>query len=213
MYDRRCMNFANIENQFPFSTRLKVDHIVTETQIGEKRDGTPIMEKKINWDFWQDLSDRGIRFDIYIDEAHNVLHSRRSNTKFAVLMTTWLAQIRKILGESEQNHLYLITQRFNAVDVTARELAQEIIMCQKMESLPYLNTKVISPVTKEHVYKPLPVITIIKRVFMGTFAIEKYISWMMGKGKPDRQASFIANPFFRFYNSYAFVRFGESVYL
>ena len=65
--------FSNFNVKCPYMTRLKKEHIISyEEQEGKKK---PKM--CVNWKFWKDETEKG-GFDVYIDEAHNIMNSRRA---------------------------------------------------------------------------------------------------------------------------------------
>jgi hypothetical protein len=84
----------------------------------------------INFDFWNTALKKK-NFSIYIDEVHNYFHARTAMTKLNIWFSKWYSQIRKVLQDSEQNHLVLITQSLRKIDIDARELASIIIECHK----------------------------------------------------------------------------------
>jgi len=87
---------------------------------------------KVNWEFWEDVRRKHKNYSIYLDEIHNIIHSRRAMSKTNILMSKWVSQIRKILSDSPNNHLYLISQTMRKIDVDFRDLAQIIIWCKKI---------------------------------------------------------------------------------
>jgi len=97
----------------------------------------------------------------------------------------WIAQIRKVLSQSETSHLYLISQKINRIDVSLRDLANWIIECQKVK----VGNKII----------------IIRRYYEGIEAYQNRIQ--------KRMTYFIGNDYFKYYDSYALVDFGEDAYL
>lgn len=194
--------------------RLKVTDIIAEENIGEKRDGTPIIKKKINWDFWKEL--QGKEFNIFLDEVHNLIHARTSGSNVNILMTKWVSQIRKLLGSSEKNHLYIISQRLNAVDIGFRELAEIIIYCQKYipDDNDLIKTKIYDSRLNRYKYKMLPKTYVIRYFFIGEFALERYHSFIAMGGKTyDLRLMFLANEYFQYYDSYQIVEFESSQYL
>jgi len=72
---------------------------------------------KVNWEFWEDVRRKHKNYSIYLDEIHNIIHSRRAMSKTNILMSKWVSQIRKILSDSPNNHLYLISQTMRKIDV------------------------------------------------------------------------------------------------
>ncbi len=113
--------------------RIKFEDII-KTEVEEvegKR--KPRVIKNVNWDFWEKARKKHNSFSIVLDEVHNIMHSRTSMTKTNILMSKWISQIRKILSDHPENHLILISQKIRKIDVDARELAQAIIQCKKIE--------------------------------------------------------------------------------
>lgn len=209
---RDCPVYCSFDVKSKNVIRLKVEHIIKTEIIGYKKDGTPKKELKVNWDYWNEHIDEG--FDIMIDEVHNILHSRRSMTKWNTLFSMWLAQIRKILGQSEQNHLYLISQKAERIDVSARDLANEIIYVEKQTQAEFIDTNTYDSRNKRYTRKLINKIIIIKHFFLGTYCLEKFYGYLNGDDKSeDYSTYFVGNPYFQFYDSYALTTFGEEAYL
>lgn len=87
----------------------------------------------VNWDFWEKLRSKHERYSIFIDEIHNIIHSRRSMSNVNIQMSKWVSQIRKILADHPKNHLYIISQTERKIDVDFRDLAQIVIVCRKYQ--------------------------------------------------------------------------------
>jgi hypothetical protein len=104
---------------------------------------------KINWKFWDTARNDNPNFCIYIDEAQYIAGSRSSMSKRNKALNLWLSQIRKVLSNSQENHLYFITQRYRGIDVAWRELTHFYIVpnskmyCPKCEK----EYKFIHPMT------------------------------------------------------------------
>lgn len=205
--------FSNIGVNCQNHKRLMIEHIVHDVVIGQKQNGEPILKKQVNWDFWNDLIEKKQYFSIVIDEVHNILNARRAMSSWNVLFSTWLTQIRKILGDNRDCHLWLIAQRLSSIDIVARELSTDIIYCQKI----ILKNIMLNCKIKENgrlKFKKLPKTIIKKFLFSGEQAEAKYISYKMYGAKSYNSISaFTANPFFRFYDSYSIIKFGDGVYL
>lgn len=101
--------------------RLKVSDIL----IKEEK------KYRVNWEFWENIRSSHKNYSIFLDEIHNVIHSRRSMSSMNIQMSKWVSQIRKILADHPTNHLYIISQTIRKIDVDFRELAQIIILCRK----------------------------------------------------------------------------------
>jgi len=208
---RECKTFTNFDVKHANTEKLLVDHIISDSVKRVKKSGEAVKELKVNWDFWNELVERNINFDICLDEIHNILNSRRSMSKWNMLVGTWLSQIRKILGDSETNHITAISQRVSGVDIILRDLMYQITLCQKWQGRTLIPTDIIKNGKLFNVM--LPKTYVIKTVFKGEDCVQKYEGYLMGDKSYDGRFHFLANPYFRFYNSYQLIRFGESVYL
>ncbi|MDX1373497.1 MAG: zonular occludens toxin domain-containing protein, partial [Nitrososphaeraceae archaeon] len=74
-----------------------------------KNKGTSIYDYTLNTDFWKSITDP---INVVLDEAHTIVNARRSMSKINILVTDWLALIRRVLGQSASGYgeLVLITQ-------------------------------------------------------------------------------------------------------
>lgn len=91
---------------------------------------TPVYKYSLNTDFWKGIIENepnGI--NVVIDEAHSILNARRSMSKVNIIITDWIALIRRVLGGAESGHgtLTLISQLSNRIDIIAREMTTQII--------------------------------------------------------------------------------------
>lgn len=198
--------FTNFDLSLPNVTRLKTDMIITKEIKSTKRNGDNVYELKVNWEFWNTIKDDG--FDIVIDELHNVADSRMSMSKWNVLFTQWISQIRKILSSNEKYDLILISQKLENIDIRIRRLAHEIIYCTKITANgttpTRLHTGKIKPIQKTYIKL---------RYFRGAYCIEKFQCFMAGEKTFDRQMIFLANPYFQYYDSYEILDFGDDTYV
>jgi len=118
---------------------IKPSMIILNEQTGvkKKRDGTeePIMKQSLNVDFWRDIKEP---INVTIDEAHTIINARKSMSKVNIIVTDWLALIRRVLGSSDAGfgELTFISQLHNRIDIIAREMATNIIftMCHFMKT-------------------------------------------------------------------------------
>jgi len=201
--------------------RIKKEHIIKTNVVGHKRDGTPIKELEINWKFWNESLHKFKEYHIFLDELHNIAHSRQSMTKWNTLFSMWISQIRKVLGDSESTHIYLISQKLYRIDVAFRDLLHGIIYCEKyVDESQYLPTRLIETKfdvekgeTVEYVVdRYIPVVHIILYYFLKGDIESKFNYFeIRGRKNYDYKSSFIANPYFQYYNSYKL--FGETAYL
>ena len=133
-----------------------------------------------------------------------------------ILLSKWLSQIRKILGNTEKHHLFLISQRLGRIDLSFRDLLDTIIYNVKVQGKKRIRTEVVE--NGKHRYKNIPVTFIIQYIFTGENCVFKYNFFrdnprMARNMKMYRKSVFLANPYFKYYDSYEIVRFGETVYL
>lgn len=222
-----------VYTNFPLTTlkhhRLRTDEIVTRPK-DEK--GRPLRPAP-NLGFWSQELLKNERISIYLDEVHNILDARNAMTNWNKAITKWITQVRKVLGENEENNLTLISQRANAVDVFGRDLAGEVVMCEKVLICPTCKAKCRdAKVMEKHFLatghkgvltatrwrgrkkeKELARIIIIKNYFRGRFCIDKYRAFLNGQTKPDMRSTIEGNDILQFYESYALVDFGQEVYL
>ena len=88
----------------------------------------PVYEIKFNVDFWKEIAEKEGSINVGLDEAHSLLNSRRSMSKRNIIMTDFLALLRRILGNDPSGYgeLTPITQLERRIDVIAKEMATNI---------------------------------------------------------------------------------------
>lgn len=190
-------------------TRLIREHIISENKSIPEGCRKPVIEKKVNWEFWREHQD----CDVFLDEIHNIMNSRTAMSKSNILMSEWMSQIRKIWGSSgdinllkylrkmpnrvfnqyfpriiaRSRNLWFITQRPRKLDINARDLCHIFIQCNKME---------IFKDGKKHV-------VIINDVWIGTDNIDAIE--MAESGVKPKRCCFYANNYFKNYDSYEII--------
>lgn len=104
---------------------LSPDMIIQKTVIGKNKKGEDVNDFKLNVDFWKNTQKP---ISIILDEIHSILNSRRSMSKVNVIMTDWLALLRRMLGQTDagEGELIVITQLTGRVDIILREMAHRI---------------------------------------------------------------------------------------
>lgn len=121
--------YTNIKTSLPHCRLLEPEMIIKKELVNtiKKRDGglEPVYETKLNVKFWQEMKEP---INVVLDEAHSILNSRRSMSKTNVIVTDWLALIRRVLGQTEsgEGELVFITQLDKRIDVIAREMAHQV---------------------------------------------------------------------------------------
>jgi len=121
--------YSNIDlpKKFKNVTRLKADMIIKKEEIGKTKSGLSKYELKFNKEFWADIIKQRKEINVIIDEAHIFFNPRRSMSKLNIIMTDFLAMLRRILGSSDGNgELILITQLSRRLDIIAKEMATDI---------------------------------------------------------------------------------------
>jgi len=125
--DRGILNYTNIIPMRKIKNLRTIDSgmIFIKEVIGAKRDGTPIESLKMNVDYWKDIDKK---INVVLDEAHTVMNPRRSMSKVNIIMTDWLALIRRVLGNRAEGSgdLVLITQLWNRIDIIARDMCTHV---------------------------------------------------------------------------------------
>lgn len=165
-----------------------------------------------NWEYWKAQIKKHKGFHIYLDEVHNLMNARRSMSKQNVALMAWVSQIRKVTGDSEIHDLIVISQELERMDITIRDLLNEIIYCEKI-TLPQ-HTPTLAYKRGKIQLLDLPKTYIMQTVFTGTRCVPQYWSWRLGGARTyTSRRAFYANPMFKYYNSYEIVEFGESEYI
>jgi len=118
---------TNLKNQVNITPDMIINKEIVDSKKNKKTgEETPVYEHKLNVDYWKNLKE-GI--NVTLDEAHSILNSRRSMSKTNVIVSDWLALIRRVLGNTEAGfgELTFITQLSNRIDIIARDMATNII--------------------------------------------------------------------------------------
>ena len=188
--------------------RLKIQDVIRheENKKGEMR---PVA---VNWDHWRGLIKKYSGFDVFIDELHQIMHSRSSMTKRNILMAQWVAQIRKVTGENERFDFVCISQELERIDIAVRDLAYHVIHCKKMTDERRIPTTIYRKGRKVTV--DLPAVWVINTHFVGDGAVARYSRWRLQNVKTyNYRTYFKGNRFMQYYDSYELVDFGEGEYL
>lgn len=136
----------------------------------------------INWEYWEGIQRKHDDFSIYLDEAHNLISARSSMTSRNKKLSSWVSQIRKILGDKENSHLWIITQTPRRIDVSFRELTHIVIKLQCVKC-------------KDNVI-------IVRRYYEG------FLNYELGNCIAKNY--FIANSYFKYYDTKKMVYFKDA---
>jgi hypothetical protein len=126
---RNNLCFANFRVNYPNARIIKESDII----IAKKNTRDKIIGYDVNWSFFDTLKENGVVFDIFLDEFHDLMSSRRSMSNRNLAISQWMAQIRKILGNTKHNHLFIATQTLKKVDVNIRDLCHFVVEHESRE--------------------------------------------------------------------------------
>jgi len=113
----------------------KCKHVIPlkpEMIIKVNEDAKTKKEKyEVNQEFWENVVNEGQRISVCLDEAHILLNPRRAMSSINVVMTDWLALLRRVIGANSQTYgeLCLITQLSRRLDPISKEMANNITWC------------------------------------------------------------------------------------
>jgi len=126
----RRKTYSNIHTSLNHQVDIDPSMIIKKELVNSKLnkktgEQTAIYDLKLNVDYWKEIKEP---INVSIDEAHSILNSRKSATKTNIILTDWMALIRRILGSNDgaQGELVLITQLPNRIDTIARDMATQI---------------------------------------------------------------------------------------
>ena len=198
--DSQELCYTNFNVRSPEVIRLKYDMLL---KYNEKN--RPIA---VNWDFWKAAIKKHKNFNICIDELQHLLSSRRSMSSESNFLISWVAQLRKVTGESESSDFLCISQELMRIDVAVRDLAHEIIYCEKFPG-NLIETEVYENGKRRT--KMVPELWILNTYFTGPGCVERYERWKYyGSKSYDKRTMYRANIYLKFYDSYEIVNFGET---
>ncbi len=127
------LTYSNIKTTLKSQIDIDPSMIINETLVSYKKNKLsgkedPIYKYELNTAYWKKVSKKNKGISIVIDEAHSVINARRSATKINVIMSDWMALIRRVLGEDSagSGDLVLISQLPRRLDTIAREMATQI---------------------------------------------------------------------------------------
>ena len=121
--DVKGKNFSHV-------IKLKANMIIKKEVTSIKKNGEENFKLSLNIDFWKELLKKHKTLNVVIDEAHIFFNPRRSMSKLNILMTDFLALLRRVLGSSDgTGELILITQLSRRLDIIAKEMTNEVTYC------------------------------------------------------------------------------------
>jgi hypothetical protein len=107
---------------------LKAEMIIKKEVTGVKRNGKEVYKATFNKEFWQDLIKKHGEMNIIIDEAHAFgLNPRRSMSSLNLVMTDFVALIRRVLGSADNTgDAFFISQLSHRLDPKLRDMAEKV---------------------------------------------------------------------------------------
>ena len=111
----RIKTYSNIKTKLKNQIDINPDMIIKKEIEGtkKKRNGEEenIYKYSLNLEYWTNIKEN---INVVIDEAHSIINSRRSMSKINILLTDWMALVRRILTSKDNigkaGTLILITQ-------------------------------------------------------------------------------------------------------
>jgi len=117
--------YTNIRTIIKNCELINPSMIITKEISGYSKKGEAKYDYTLNVDFWKNINEP---INIVLDEVHTILNARRSMSKVNIILTDWMALIRRVLGQAESGYgeLVLISQLHNRIDIVAREMATNV---------------------------------------------------------------------------------------
>ena len=127
----RRKTYSNIQTNLPNQTNISADMIIkkeiVDTKINRKTgEAEPVYKYSLNTEYWKKIKEP---LNVTLDEAHTILNSRRAMSKVNIIVSDWLALIRRVLGSSDSGfgELTFISQLANRIDIIARDMATNVV--------------------------------------------------------------------------------------
>lgn len=118
---------TDLKNQTDISPDMIIKKEIVDSKVNRKTgESEPVYKLTLNSEFWKNI---GEPINVMIDEAHTILNSRRAMSKTNIIVSDWLALIRRVLGSTDAGfgELTFITQLANRIDIIARDMATNVI--------------------------------------------------------------------------------------
>lgn len=138
----RKITYSNIMTNLKNQLDLEADMIIKKDLIGYKKNKSGedegVYKYIMNKDFWRKTVKKKKGINIVLDEASNLIDSRKSMSNVNIVFTQWLFMLRRVIGQSISGYgeLTFITQLLDNIDIRARRLATNIIytICHYLKS-------------------------------------------------------------------------------
>jgi len=108
--------------------QITADMIFKKEVVKVKKDGSEVTKLQFNKEFWRGVREKEGSINVVIDEAHMFFDARRSMSNVNKIMSNFLSELRRILGQDSNGYgeLILITQLSNRLDVHSRDMATKV---------------------------------------------------------------------------------------
>ena len=123
--------YSNIQTSLPNQVNITADMIIKKEIVDYKtnkktEEKEPVYKYGLNVEFWKNIKEP---INVTLDEAHTILNSRRAMSKVNIVVSDWLALIRRVLGQTDSGsgEVTFISQLANRIDVIARDMATNVI--------------------------------------------------------------------------------------
>jgi len=115
----------NLKNAVLMNSSMIVKKEIKGYKKCKGGDETPIYDFKFNQEFWQENCEAK---NIVLDEIHTMFNSRRPGAKINIILSDFLAMIRRVLGQSPsgEGDCILISQLDRRIDVIGRDMSTQI---------------------------------------------------------------------------------------
>ncbi len=120
---------TSLKSQINISPDMIIKREIVDTKTNRKTgEAEPIYKFSLNVDFWKNIKEP---INVTLDEAHTILNARRSMSKTNIIVSDWIALIRRVLGQTDAGfgELTFISQLSNRIDIIARDMATNIVYC------------------------------------------------------------------------------------
>lgn len=138
--------YSNIETKLKNQVNITPDMIIHKEIVDYKKnrktgEKEPLYKYKLNMSYWKSINEP---INVILDEAHTILNARRAMSKVNIIVSDWIALIRRVLGSTDAGfgELTFISQLSNRIDIIARDMATNIIyvICHFMKTCELCGT-------------------------------------------------------------------------
>lgn len=118
---------TDLKNQVDISPDMIIHKEIVDYKTNKKtEEQEPVYKFTLNVEYWKKIKEP---INVVLDEAHTILNSRRAMSKVNIIVSDWLALLRRVLGATEAGfgEITFISQLANRIDVIARDMATNIV--------------------------------------------------------------------------------------